>query len=659
MASEQPTATQSSFDEHGSQQQQQASLTESSSNHPSQTKMSNLTKHLMSSSTNNSLSSGSPSSSMPPPPSYTSISSPRNFADNDNPLPGPSTQFASFPGHLQGSSNPSGTSAYFQQRHSYSNPQQQGPVSVPVPSNFIPSTHNTPTMVNSSYSSNHSFTPHSGNHFQQYQHPPPQQHNLQQQQQQHQQFSTGSYKPMTLSQGVPTTNLSMHSANPGPSSVSAATFYQNPVSGNQPRFASSFPNSGGFNSDSNAFNHLNRIPTYQDQSPLGNVHHAANDNISGGVAGTGTGSTPSVSNMSVGSGSGSKSGARSGTDSVSGSSGQAPEFYSFTEPDHYMTYKEFLESLNAKDAEASETASRQSGTAPIQPEEHLNITEYSINDLIMMLSCLLTKIVEANDKLHPNHFDNTIAVRQKTKEEKRIRKLNRQKLKRESDEREHGESFKDESFIDEDDDSEDEEDDDDEMKNKYLANVLAFHGKNIPGISLHAYLTRVLKYCPVTSDVFLSLLVYFDRIAKKANNLKRSRNKDGEENDDGTSEQLFVMDSYNIHRLIISGITVSSKFFSDIFYKNLRYAKVGGLPLEELNYLELQFLLLLDFKLMISVEDLQNYGDLLLRFWKREQVTNELVHGGNPGNFEQAQQQPPPPTQSDDSQNQSTFLRSD
>lgn len=168
------------------------------------------------------------------------------------------------------------------------------------------------------------------------------------------------------------------------------------------------------------------------------------------------------------------------------------------------------------------------------------------------------------------------------------------------------------------------------MKNKYLANVLAFHGKNIPGISLHAYLTRVLKYCPVTSDVFLSLLVYFDRIAKKANNLRMKKESQSSHNieggiDNDDSEQLFVMDSYNIHRLIISGITVSSKFFSDIFYKNLRYAKVGGLPLEELNYLELQFLLLLDFKLMISVEDLQNYGDLLLRFWKREQVANELV----------------------------------
>lgn len=285
------------------------------------------------------------------------------------------------------------------------------------------------------------------------------------------------------------------------------------------------------------------------------------------------------------------------------------EFTGYTpQPDHYMTYPEFLNQLS------------QDG------EDHLNIVDYPVSDLIMMLLCLLLKIIEANDKLHPNHFENTIAIRQRLKEERRRkRRLRLVVLTDESEparrrwaevdvkieERDSDES--DDAKIDEP-VVEDDDDADDEMKNKYLANVLAFHGTNVPGILLHAYLARVLKYCPVTNEVFLLLLVYFDRIAKKANNFKK--------NDE--ESQMFVMDLYNIHRLIILGITVSSKFFSDIFYKNLRYAKVGGLPLEELNYLELQFLLLLDFKLMVSVEDLQNYADLLLRFWKREQLANEL-----------------------------------
>ncbi|AOA61602.1 PHO85 interacting cyclin [Komagataella phaffii CBS 7435] len=204
-------------------------------------------------------------------------------------------------------------------------------------------------------------------------------------------------------------------------------------------------------------------------------------------------------------------------------------------------------------------------------DEVLNIAEFPIQDLLLMLSSLLQQIVEANDLLHPGYY-------KKAQDKEHLMNGN----------------------------------------NKYIVSVLAFHGRNIPTISLHDYLKRILKYCPATNDVFLSLLVYFDRIAKRAN---AGEFKDLHSLYDGSNEeQAFVMDSYNIHRLIIAGITVASKFFSDVFYKNNRYGKVGGLPLEELNYLELQFLMLLDFKLMIKLEELYKYGNLLLKFWKREQL---------------------------------------
>ncbi|KAL3248583.1 hypothetical protein ABHI18_011973, partial [Aspergillus niger] len=47
--------------------------------------------------------------------------------------------------------------------------------------------------------------------------------------------------------------------------------------------------------------------------------------------------------------------------------------------------------------------------------------------------------------------------------------------------------------------------------------VLAFHGKNVPSISILSYLTRIHKYCPTTYEVFLSLLVYFDRMTELVN----------------------------------------------------------------------------------------------------------------------------------------------
>lgn len=171
--------------------------------------------------------------------------------------------------------------------------------------------------------------------------------------------------------------------------------------------------------------------------------------------------------------------------------------------------------------------------------------------------------------------------------------------------------------------------------------VLAFHGKNVPGISILSYLTRIHKYCPTTYEVFLSLLVYFDRMTEMVNkgHLDRVRHRWGnysgaeqaennntndnhhnttpsERAESGTRtrpwhtspmvtppnstgmaaqdpaspssispslrpqgagdpfSQFFVVDSYNIHRLVIAGVTCASKFFSDVFYTNSRYAKV-------------------------------------------------------------------------------------
>ncbi|KAL8283460.1 hypothetical protein RQP46_005563 [Phenoliferia psychrophenolica] len=140
--------------------------------------------------------------------------------------------------------------------------------------------------------------------------------------------------------------------------------------------------------------------------------------------------------------------------------------------------------------------------------------------------------------------------------------------------------------------------------------TLCFHARNIPAISIESYLLRILKYCPTTNEVFLSLLVYFDRMARVGLEAQRVGLVQG-----GEGKRLFAIDSFNVHRLVIAGVTVASKFFSDVFYTNSRYAKVGGLPLTELNQLELQFLLLNDFRLVIPLDELQRYADQLILFW--------------------------------------------
>lgn len=157
--------------------------------------------------------------------------------------------------------------------------------------------------------------------------------------------------------------------------------------------------------------------------------------------------------------------------------------------------------------------------------------------------------------------------------------------------------------------------------------VLAFHGKNVPSITIMSYLSRIHKYCPTTYEVFLSLLVYFDRMTEMVNSgVAQHDHENGEvpqrvrrqpssassydrsartlvgtpplseplvsddqpalshspsmppaissDADAYNLSHFFVVDSFNIHRLVIAGVTCASKFFSDVFYTNSRYAKV-------------------------------------------------------------------------------------
>ena len=209
------------------------------------------------------------------------------------------------------------------------------------------------------------------------------------------------------------------------------------------------------------------------------------------------------------------------------------------------------------------------------------ISAMPIHDIIEMVAALLTKITTTNDLQHDVSSRNASHHQHATSQNEGTRETS-----------------------------------------PFSGSVLAFHGKNVPAITILSYLARIHKYCPTTYEVFLSLLVYFDRMTERVNGMvmksERQRqqreleacmkqgsgkstdidvvmvevnNEDLPDNDEvstgGTSDAqpaadssapatYFVVDSFNIHRLIIAGVTCASKFFSDVFYTNSRYAKVGS-----------------------------------------------------------------------------------
>lgn len=143
------------------------------------------------------------------------------------------------------------------------------------------------------------------------------------------------------------------------------------------------------------------------------------------------------------------------------------------------------------------------------PPFRFDIARHPTKDTIRMLASLLEKVTSANDRLHPAPAVNGDPPR-------------------------HGRS----------------------RSLSHASPYTCFHARCIPSISIHAYLSRILKYCPCANECFLAILVYFDRLSK-------------------ASRQPLRIDSYNIHRLVISAIMVSSKLLSDVFFTNTRYAKVS------------------------------------------------------------------------------------
>jgi len=245
---------------------------------------------------------------------------------------------------------------------------------------------------------------------------------------------------------------------------------------------------------------------------------------------------------------------------------------------------------------------------PLQQMKY-EISGMPIGDIIEMVAALLTKITTTNDLQHDALNRNANHVKQA---QAQVRS---------------------------------EESGADGNMSPLSSSVLAFHGKNVPAITILSYLSRIHKYCPTTYEVFLSLLVYFDRMTERVNDMvmkseearrlqavaqaqqaagqphvrpsgadTEMRDDDGD--DDETDSDLadeddkpeskgqesggrtastlgggaanaiapasqvtyFVVDSFNIHRLIIAGVTCASKFFSDVFYTNSRYAKVSRSP---------------------------------------------------------------------------------
>ncbi|GAM17844.1 hypothetical protein SAMD00019534_010190, partial [Acytostelium subglobosum LB1] len=96
----------------------------------------------------------------------------------------------------------------------------------------------------------------------------------------------------------------------------------------------------------------------------------------------------------------------------------------------------------------------------------------------------------------------------------------------------------------------------------------------LPLISIRDYIHRLFKYSPCSRECFIMSLIYIDRLMLECG---------------------LSLNSYNIHRILITTLVISTKYQDDIFYNNEFYSQVGGINVQEMNQLELELLRLLNF----------------------------------------------------------------
>jgi len=112
----------------------------------------------------------------------------------------------------------------------------------------------------------------------------------------------------------------------------------------------------------------------------------------------------------------------------------------------------------------------------------------------------------------------------------------------------------------------------------------------LPPIGLEAYIARLLQYAPCDREVFLTALIYMDRLTERCG---------------------FVFNSMNVHRSYLTSLMVAAKFFEDQPCDNGYFATVGGVSIQEINAMELTFLGLLEYRVAITGADYNVYAQVM------------------------------------------------
>jgi len=109
-----------------------------------------------------------------------------------------------------------------------------------------------------------------------------------------------------------------------------------------------------------------------------------------------------------------------------------------------------------------------------------------------------------------------------------------------------------------------------------------FHALRPPKITIYEYVKRIVLCTNCSEECFALALIYIERLIRQ--------------------NQGFFVNANNVHRLILTSIMIAEKYLDDECFDNDYYCRVGGLSLKEMNELEREFLLMINFNVHVENE---------------------------------------------------------
>ena len=120
-----------------------------------------------------------------------------------------------------------------------------------------------------------------------------------------------------------------------------------------------------------------------------------------------------------------------------------------------------------------------------------------------------------------------------------------------------------------------------------------FYLEEIPTISLENYIKRLVKYTKINISTLILSIIYIDKFCEKCK---------------------YYLSFNNVYRLLLASTLMSIKFNEDVTVNTKTYSKIAGVTINDLNILEYQICIALDFDFYVEADYYQQYFNYFSKF---------------------------------------------